>query len=849
MHSENDQNRVAAGTRRLQAVRRAVASALNVVRGRAGYVGLLAISSSFAPAFAQDAADGADATSPGLEVVTVSATRRDTSLLETPMAISAVTAESLVSSGVTNMQDISVLVPTMRIEGGRDGGGRMTMRGIRAPGGEATVGLYYGDVPMAGPSDTSQTSGSFTQEANLFDVERIEALRGPQGTLYGSSSMGGAVRVLFNKASTTKTEGVADTSLSTIRGGDFSTWFKGAYNLPLIDDVLGVRVAAWQEDRGGYVDDAWSGRTSGTPQAVSRVVKNKEDINTGSIFGGRVMLTWTPSDFVSWHGMAMYQETERVNGNWDTTYPSGEPLAGQPTGRDFSIYAPIIAQSEDELELFSSDLQVKAGIVDVSWVSSYYQWERTTASDYTYTYQRSERSASVCRQWLATGRGALVGSAPPPAASVPACTPAQLDEFTNYSRTMLQPASLVKPNWVKTFVNEVRIASNGEGPVDWLVGAYREEREDHVDSTIGQAIYDDGLIDDLSTFPVYWYRFIDGKTEQTAYFGDITWKVGDLLPALDGLSLNYGLRRFDFTKATAGGVVMNGWGDGNFVQDPPVSSAEVSSKGWLYKYNVSYDFPTGPYMVYATASKGYRAGGVNVIPNIALQFTTYQPDWVWNYEVGGKGTFFGGGISVDASIYQVDWENTQTTLRTPNNCCAYIGNAGTAEVQGTELEITYRPVRGVALISGVSYNWKSELTQDQRIPDVPSTTTQGLAGDRLPYVPKLNASFSADYQIPLSGDMTGLARINYSYTGKSMTQLRPFPADLQTNEIGGFSQVNVRLGIERNGWTAYLFVNNLLDSVGVIDAATNRTATAIYTDNRVVSQTPREIGLNIRKAF
>jgi outer membrane receptor protein involved in Fe transport len=846
MHWENKQSRAASRPRGLQLIRRSVAAALNVVSGRAGYVGLLALGTGFAPVFAQDAAT---ADSPQLEVVTVSATRRDTTLLETPMAISAVTSESLVSSGVTNMQDISVLVPTMRIEGGRDGGGRMTMRGIRAPGGEATVGLYYGEVPMFGPSDTSQTSGSFTQEANLFDVQRIEALRGPQGTLYGSSSMGGAVRVLFNEADTRKTEGVVDTSISTIRDGDFSTWIKAAYNLPLIDDVLGIRVAAWKEDRGGYVDDAWSGRTSGTPQAVSRVVKNKENINTGSILGGRVMVTWNPADFVSWHGMAMYQESERVNGNWDTKYPSGEPLAGQPTPGDYKIYAPVIGQSEDDLELFSSDLEVKAGFVNVNWASSYYRWERTTSSDFTYTYQRSERSANLCRQWLATGRGALVDTPPPPAASVPACTPAQLDEYTNYSRTMLQPAALVKPNWVTTFVNEMRITSNGDGPVDWLVGAYREERKDHVDSTIGQAIYDDGLIDDLSTFPVYWYRFIDGETEQTAFFGDITWRVGSLLPALDGLSLNYGLRRFDFTKSTAGGVLMNGWGDGNFVQDPVVSSAEVNSKGWLYKYNVSYDFANGPFMTYATVSKGYRAGGVNVIPNLALQFTTYQPDWVWNYEVGGKGSWFGGGLTVDASVYQVSWENTQTTLRTPNNCCAYIGNAGKAEVQGTEIEITQRVFPGLTLITGISYNWKSELTEDQRIPDVPSTTTQGLAGDRLPYVPKLNASFSIDYQRALSGEMTGLARINYSYTGTSMTQLRPFPSDLQTNEIGGFSQVNLRLGVERSGWTAYLFVNNLLDSVGVIDAATNRTATATYTDNRVVTQTPREIGLNVRKMF
>ena len=200
MHSVNDNNGVASRTRRLDLVRSSVAATLKMARARAGYLSLLALGAGVSPAFAQDAADE----SLRLEEVTVSATRRDTTLLKTPMAISAVTAESLVTSGVTSMQDISVLVPTMRIEGGRDGGGRMTMRGIRAPGGEATVGLYYGDVPMFGPSDTSQTSGSFTQEANLFDVERIEALRGPQGTLYGASSMGGAMRVLFNKASTTK---------------------------------------------------------------------------------------------------------------------------------------------------------------------------------------------------------------------------------------------------------------------------------------------------------------------------------------------------------------------------------------------------------------------------------------------------------------------------------------------------------------------------------------------------------------------------------------------------------------------------------------------------------------------
>ncbi len=446
MHSVNDQNGVAARTRRLHAVRSSVAAAVSIALGRAGYVGLLALGAGLAPAFADDAAD---AGSLGLEEVTVSATRRETSLLKTPMAISAVTAESLVTSGVSSMQDIAVLVPTMRMEGGRDGGGRMTMRGIRAPGGEATVGLYYGDVPMFGPSDTSQTSGSFTQEANLFDVERIEALRGPQGTLYGASSMGGAMRVLFNKASTTKTEGVLDGSVSTIRNGDFSTWIKGAYNLPLIDNVLGIRVAAWKEDRGGYVDDAWSNRTTGTPQALSKVVKNQENINTGSILGARVMMTWTPADFLSWNGMAMYQEIgagERQLGH----EVSQRRAAGRPAdaGRLQDLRAghrpgggrlrAVLERPEGQDRHRRREL----GVLVLQVGPHHRQRLQLHLSA-----QRDERERCVASGWR-PGAARLIYSPPPVATSVPACTTAQLAEYTNYSRTMLQPAALVKPNWV-----------------------------------------------------------------------------------------------------------------------------------------------------------------------------------------------------------------------------------------------------------------------------------------------------------------------------------------------------------------------------------------------------------------
>jgi iron complex outermembrane receptor protein len=143
---------------------------------------------------------------------------------------------------------------------------------------------------------------------------------------------------------------------------------------------------------------------------------------------------------------------------------------------------------------------------------------------------------------------------------------------------------------------------------------------------------------------------------------------------------------------------------------------------------------------------------------------------------------------------------------------------------------------------------------------VAPTNTQGQAGDRLPYVAKLNASFNIDYKRPVGLEATALFRINYSYTGKSTTSLRPAFADPLANDIGGYSTVNVRFGAERDGWSAYLFVNNILDDDGIMNSTTNATynqgtattaavVTRYFTRDRVSSMTPREIGLNVRKVF
>lgn len=841
-----------------------------------------------------EAAAGSEDEGLAVEEVLVTATRRSTAIQDTPISMSAVTDEVLTESGVSGMQDLAVLVPTFRMEGGREGGGRITMRGIRAPSGEATVGLYYGDVPMSGPSDTSQTSGSFTQEANLFDVERVEVLRGPQGTLFGAGAMGGTIRILFNKASTTQSSGQVDVSGSHITHGSNGWWVKGAYGIPLIENFAGVRVAGWREHRGGYVDDGWVRRIpstienpygepagSGFPEGYgppySVVPKGHEDFNQADITGARAMLRVTPTDWLTWDGMGMYQEQQSVGSSWDTHYPwnatmlDGTPYNTPgselvPTNTEYVAYSPIYSQQDDDFNLFSSTFHAELPYVDLDLVNSYYDWNRATAGNYSDTYSRNT-NANSCRRWVAGGYGQVTFEAPPPATTVDPCTEQQLADYQYYVENLLNPSALVKPNWVKSKITEFRIASNGDGPLQWLLGYYHEKRNDHVDSTEGQLLNTTGLVEDLYAFPVYWWRYIETDIKQEAFFGDFTWKPG--LPFAPGLALNFGTRRFEYSKFTFGGVMMGGYGDGTFVAPedrPQFEGSGADATGWLPKYNISYNFE-GPYLLYATASKGYRPGGANVIPAGQLppgtegQFLNYEADSVWNYEVGGKSSWFNNALTMNGSVYQVDWDNIQTSLRTPSGGQSYVGNAGKAQIQGTEWDIIYRVTRLVILSGGFSYNWKSELTEDQAADGVAPTNTQGHKGDRLPYVAKLNAAASIDYKYPIR-DSLAVFRINYAYTGKSKTGLRDQWWDPQTESIGDYSTVNLRLGAERaDGWSAYLFVNNVLDSDGVFQSSTNvgsyaqgtedtpASVNQYYTKQRVTTLTPREIGLQIRKSF
>ena len=730
-----------------------------------------------------------------VEEVIVTATRRETTVQSTPIAITAMGENTLEKIGATSLQDVTSQVPSLKIGGGADGGGRITLRGIQASG-EATVGLYYDETPLTGPSDTSQNSGGSSQDGNLFDVERIEVLRGPQGTLYGSGSMGGTVRIIFNKADTNNYEGAIEAQAAGMRDGDLSYYGKGMVNIPIIEDKLGVRAILYNEIRGGFIDNIRYGA---------------ENINERKTTGGRLMITARPTENITWYGMGMVQKTNAPGGG-SSWYPS-------LGAKDFNTDRYVIPINRDELSLVSSDLSWDAGFATITWAGAYYEWEQLNASDYTYTMQTNSTSAVNCRNWFTMSLNIPTTT----------CNAGQLAQFKAFANSLM-PTTLYKPAWVHTTSNELRMSSNGEGKLQWTVGAFYETRKDFVDSTLAVV---DGKTGVIGVPPsIFFHRDIATDTDQTAFFGDVSYEL------IEGLTFNVGLRRYKYEKTTGGQTDMPNWVSGSLVE--PYRTFNADASGWLKKFSVNYQY-NSDLMVYATASQGFRPGGANNTPNLEVGLVPYGPDRVWNYELGVKSSWFDRRLILNAALYQIDWDDIQTSAQTLSGCCSFILNAGKARIRGLELEFNARPIQGLSVSGGLTFT-DPKLLEDQLNALIRDSTSLGDAGDQIPQVSKFSGQMSVEYVWPVASSFDALVRMDYNYTGKSYSHFRP--TNVYYEKQGDFAVVNLRAGVEGETWGAFLFVRNAFDIFGA-----NTVSSSAGSEMLTNAVLPRTVGVNLRKSF
>ena len=697
-----------------------------------------------------DAAPTADSPMSGDIVVT--ALKRETRLQDTPLSISALSGQSLLNRGSSSINDIARFVPGLNITETNTGQSRLTIRGVQSAG-ESTVGLYLGETPVTGPNSATSDPSSITPDLNMFDVQRVEVLRGPQGTLYGSGSMSGTVKFIFNEPDSHHYSGAFDGSVASVDHGGTSYSSRGMVNIPLIDGIAGLRIVGYDEHRAGYVDD---------------VVYHEKNINWSKSYGTRAILKITPTNRLTIQGMISLQH--QYGSDTPYWYPS---VGTYKTDNATRIPFP------DTFHLYNVKADYDLGFAKATVSSSRYTFDATKYIDGTRTALYAAQQSSYCSAYFG-----ITGS----------CNGVQKTGYSNYVTGQL-PLAGYQPMRVGSWAHEARLSSAGNGWLDWTVGIFREVRKDSATSTTVAADPATGEID----YPLN-YKFartlaIDLK--QTAVFGEVTIKP------FQGLSITGGGRRYDYDKKSTAQVLMTSYINGSTAGPPTTKSDDAS--GWVTKANISYT-PARGLLFYAERSEGFRPGGVNTTPGLPASLVPYSSDSLVDYEAGAKTSWLQGRLTFNVAAYQIDWSNMQISATIPSY--TFITNVGKSRIRGVEAEMAAQPFRGLSISANLAYQ-DGRLRADQRSGTI---TAPGLKGDKIPYEPNLNGAFTAEYSWPLFSTFDGLIHGDYTYTGKSHSQFRP--TNPYYEPMGNFSQVNFRLGVDNKDWGLYLYLNNAFNVVG-----------------------------------
>ncbi|PHZ84113.1 TonB-dependent receptor [Paremcibacter congregatus] len=696
------------------------------------------------PSMAQEEASGSLA----LEEIVVTALKRATNIQDTPLSISAVSGDMLERIGADDIVDYFATVPGLSIVDQGPGERRLVIRGINGVG-EAQVGLYYDETYVTGAPGAEADSGARQPDFKLIDIARVEVLKGPQGTLYGSGSVGGTVRVITNKPNVDEFEVFAEGDLSTTTGGGEGWGLNAMANAPLVEGKLGMRVVGYYRDEDGFIDN---------------VPLNTENINDEKTWGGRVALRLQAAENLTIDAKVMLQRTD--SGGRPEFFPSIGDLQTDRVTQEFLI---------DDSEIYN--LTVDWEFDDFQLVASTSYYERFVEFNFDTTpFIAGFDNAGICGL-----------------RAEHACSDGELAAHSDYINGLL-PATVKQPQNVNNWTNELRVNSTGEGPLYWTLGLFTESRESDLKSQV-LAATPDGLA--REPFEYIFFREATEKVDQLSLFGEVTYDV------TEDLSITGGMRWYDYDKTNTGKTNV-GFA---LVNAPagPAPDGDASQKGTIFKGNISYHV-NDDVLLYGTVVEGFRLGGANqsVFVEVPAQF---GPDSVTNYEIGAKTNFMDNRIKLNVALFKMVWDNMQVGGTTPDGAFAFIGNAGKAAVDGIEVEFDAQATDRL-LISGGMTIQNARLTEDQ-IDENGDFEAPGVKGDRIPRVPRFMANLAVDYGWTMSDDMEGFARLDYNYMGSRNSTLST--TDEFFLNIEDYSMFNASVGITTDGWRASLYAKNLFN--------------------------------------
>lgn len=659
-----------------------------------------------------------------IEEIFVTAQRREEALMDVPISISAFTDDALFDAGADSLADFLQTAPGVGIVDGQSGTQNIQIRGINSVAGNSPVGYYLDELPF------SFIGLSRVPDVRMYDVQRVEILRGPQGTLYGDGSIGGTIRILTHDPDLDEFAAGIDLMGSSTADGDGNAAYKGMVNVPISEGVAGFRLVASVEDFGGWVDNTVSGQDD----------QNERDIKN---FRGK--FRYMPNNnldvvFSAWH--------------------SEQDTIGDTLALDNRTSVDPVPSIDVEFDVFSANIRYSFEAFDLVSASSFmdYSEDRTT---------------------------------------------------------FIGPSVFFNPVETETFSQEVRLTSNSDGNFRWTAGfIYRT--------------MDQNSFTDIPDF-----MFVQDQTFESdsyAIFGEATWTVLN-----EQMDITLGLRYFeddafnsepvdDATLAFIQTLDPNFTGTVNQTFDstnPRLNVSYRATEDWLFYGNIAKGFRTGQSQPVITLLQAVLFG-VQVPSGI-------EPEEMWSYEIGTKGTFWDGRAQLEAAVFFNDWEDIQV-LVVVNPPVRGLVNGGTAETKGVEMGLTLLPVENLQLRFAGSY--------------IDATFTEAVSGvaivdgTEIPNVPETTLSASGTYRWPIGNS----AWQGFVYGGAQYASARSDTVNFAPDS-DKTTKVDVRLGVEGETWSVYLFADNLTDEDGAIAPfAFGPTGPALRFQ-------PRTVGVQVSASF
>lgn len=753
----------------------------------------LALAILSVPAIAADAPANSDV----LDEITVTAGKRgEQSTQDIPAAIQAITGDSLARSGAVAFADYASQVPSLSFSDLGPGDKKYVIRGITSTG-PATVGVYYDEAVIT--ASNANDGGGRNADISLFDLDRIEVLKGPQGTLYGASSMSGTIRYITKQPDLAKFGGYVNAETSTTSKGGTNFGVNGALNLPIIDDKLAVRFTGWDIDNSGFID------------AVRIPSGPIKDANDEQVRGARVTLRWQATDNFSLSATSTSQ-TLHTGGSARYTPAGvqsfGDAGAGFPSIPGGDLINTDITQSpwDEKINVYGLTAEYKTSFGVFTATSNYFDRDIHFAFD---------------------------------------SSPILFFFGVPIAGITLQPQER------RITSTEVRYASTLPGPVNFVVGGFSQN--EHSDFSVEvvtinafgepagpfSRLDSDDVLQHPDTGHTFFGRIDNDQLKQYAGFGEVTWQLNDQWSATGGL--RYFHSSLDSENETTHPF-------GGFGPNIPVGvqTNSASNNKTTFKANLSYKY-SDQGLIYATVSQGFRVGGTNPadLPFASGIPPSFGPDSLTNFEIGAKNEFLDRRLRLNAAIYQINWKDIQVQALDNTQAFVFITNAGTARVRGVELEAQALLADGLELNFGGAF-MDAKLTANQ--PDVDINPSLGSDGDRLPNVPRIQFSAALTYRFPVGNGANLALKADVNYRGSTDTQFNT--ATSNTIPIGfnvpldSYSLTNLRANLDWNDWTFSLFAKNVFDKRAEVDAiASSQDPLARITVR------PRTVGLAVTRTF